>query len=826
MADENKTLKYTITGDASQLLGEFKKVDEAANKVGSAAGGGSGGSGAIGKGANAFSGLATNAGKATSAIKEQNSLLDKHSQSIANLTGQYKKWDEIRAKTTDPKGLEQIDKYQKSIAQSMAKQATSAQEYAKYQGLVEQHSKNTGNGGGGQFSAHSERQFGILKNLESLSQSQFLWQGGAMGQQFYQNSVDPYNQLNAKYNINPQLTNSQRAAQASQINVGRQLSGYEQFKNSLAVGFNNSPIAAPAAIAGDIFGVASQALGVGIPALIGAKSGYSFLKNLGKGGGSAVSETGGDVAALEAGAAGRLSAGGKVASTAATAAEGEADWVGKLRTGGGALGGGEAGAAAAGGAEAGGGLSLLGIAGAGISAGAGLFFGNMVGEKLSGGNNNLNTVVNPLDQGQKEALSVFGGQEGLDKLLKNKSPEDIKKLTDNLGKETDALHELQKSRPSWEGGEGGLTQNKDREDKAVAALKAAGIDDATIDTVKGNPFKANELLGGLDAQKNALTTGSVDPQQQQAIIQGQQTLKEILGSKGFALQRESINNSISDHAQDDKRNEKLAKRSYARQKQDLTDEQSDADEDYANAMARIGTQRQWATEDKDRSLSRLNEDNQTTTSRAGQDEARNEEQNQLQVTRIKRNAKVEQGQIAEDYAIKTTRLTEHTNRELSRLETDSAREMTELTADTAKTRLRTEQDYARNSAQIDKETSRSKQDLKDSYQDNLLSIVAPEVANSPAMQLMKLQRDYKKQSSRVDEDSKYEHQTLDTQHQRDVDDTNTSESRGKDSINRNKSRGEEDLSTAKKEGLEDAARDKSRASLQLLTSTTDGSTLR
>lgn len=353
----------------------------------------------------------------------------------------------------------------------------------------------------------------------------------------------------------------------------------------------------------------------------------------------------------------------------------------------------------------------------------------------------------------------------------------------------------------------------------------AGISERRLNTIAGNFAGINQAANGGRSQ------------------QEQQLLNDIFNSPQFKLQAQQTRNRISDFKYDTGRKEEEINISEARGKEDIATSRKRNAEDYAVAVKKINI-----------SIARANEDYAIGVAR-----------NELSVTRIKRDSAVQQSRIEEDYNRNTLRLKEDTgraklrleedtqtsltrliadsSRNLARLEEDSATSSIRLTEDTNKARLRANEDFAKSRADLTRSSGRSRQDLDTSYQDSIVGLFAPGLANSKAYQFMKLQRDYSKQKGRLREDTALGFRDIDRQERRTFEDIDTGERRGREDIDRSLGRGREDIARERGRGLEDLsrqygrgnedidrsnaraeedlARERSRASFDLLTQTTD-----
>jgi hypothetical protein len=311
--------------------------------------------------------------------------------------------------------------------------------------------------------------------------------------------------------------------------------------------------------------------------------------------------------------------------------------------------------------------------------------------------------------------------------------------------------------------------------------------------------------------------------------------KKVINSPQFQLQAAQVRNQIGDFNYDSAKNERLAKRGYARQKEDIGTSRSRTNEDYAVQQQKFGIQRQRMDEDYSRSRSRTEEDYTRTV-----------QKNELQVSRIRRDAVISatrqnedlsRSRIrqAQDVSRQTERLDQDTSRDTLRLNQDTARDTLRLTQDTDRERLRSAQDYGRNLAVMNRDQARSSQDLQRNFKDSLTSIIAPGLTSSKGYQIAKLMRDYKREKGRMGEDQAQQRSDLERDRSRQVEDIDRTASRGAEDIGRSAARGAEDIgrnSTRSKEDIargnerfgEDTSREQSRGSQDLQKQTTDALT--
>lgn len=790
MAENQQTLKYSFEGDASKFVAEAKKAKAAAEDVSKASSGASN---------NSASGSGPGSKQATANINAQTKAWEQHAQKVSDVAAKYRMLEQSRARfEKNPQAIGEINKQQVQLLKTMERAAQNEQEYGKFlQARLQLQQKMGSSASGG-----SNRQSGQFQGLGLAVGAIALGGLGAAGRQLYQNSIGSYQDLNNQYMFDRNLTGSQNNLANSQYNLGKQLSGYQQFKNNIGAAIYGSPAAAPVAIGGDILGMLAGPAG----GALNLAAAYKIFK-------------GGSAAAAAA----------RGATTSAGVAAGAADIFG---TAGGA-------------AKAG--TSLTKTAEV-INTGTGLVEATTVAKmgealpavgKFASALKFLGKAV-PIVSGIIEAVdatvTTIAAAGYHDQVLK---AVDSGKLTKDEAQKLGQANSAHQAQGFPFGSEifgiGGLS--KEEED---ALQKKAGIGPYAGSSGSVGPSSTNSKLA--DVKNSPVFQLQLKQLQNQfkdfQVDQARQTFET---QRNYARQQEDIG-----------RNRQYANQDYAVQQQKFGIQRGRINFDYARSTGRAG-------EDYTRAATRNEEDFTRNTGRTLDDYARQVQRIEIGVFRTRRDYAIQTTRLQEDYTRQSKRLLEDYNRQVNRSQQDFNRTVSRAQQDYTKTlvrafedytrtvgraqedynrtisrsqqdfsrttiraiqdygitagratedanreRLRSDQDYARSRLELERNTARSTADINRGLKEGLISIVAPGLASSQGYQIAKLFRDTARQKQRLGEDTQFASQGLDLNYARQQQDILRSESRTLADAMRSLTRTFEDANLTLARSIEDA----------------------
>jgi hypothetical protein len=611
---------------------------------------------------------------------------------------------------------------------------------------------------------------------------QALLMGGQVGRIGFQAGQNGFAPLAQQYSeLDPRLTQAMRGNQRAGIALGQAQSPYQQFRLNVGEQLMGNGAAAGASIIGDVAGSVAGPLG----GLLQTAAMMSL--------------------------AGQSNAG-----------------LGKILAGGGkALGfmAGPVGLGAASGVAAGSlGYEMLRNANIGG-----------LGSKV-GAMETIDSIINPTQYYRNrvgaEAVAAYGNMDAATR-------EEYKK---NLGTAKDQIKDFEKNEGLFY-----ATGSDTRYGKLAGTARKLGISEDLIQ--QGDYAKLKGAIEGLAVP-----------------VEGSDALKKAIKSPEIQQQIKAMKNQFADFFIDIGKQAAELKRNFSRSMEDIGTQKERATEDFNIGLQRIGTQRARLTEDyqssikkletqvtrtkRDAAISRerLEEDTARSTLRLQQDTAR-------QTLRLEQDTAKARTRLTEDVTKSRTRLEEDTTTSVSRLTRDTikndtrltedyvkstqyraedfSRNMSRLTEDSSRDRGRVQEDYTVNRQQLTRSFARNEQDLQQGFQDSMIGIMAPGLAQSRGYQMMRLMRDYKKNRRRLREDKKTEFSNLDRGYGRSMSDINRNEQRGKEDLQRDFQRGQEeadkayqrgkdDIAESYNRGLEDARKGYERASADIAQQQTRG----
>jgi hypothetical protein len=604
-----------------------------------------------------------------------------------------------------------------------------------------------------------------------------------------------FDAFNQQHQVDPVLLNSQRANQAAMLGLGEQFQGYNLFKNSLAHAALTNPIAPAAAVVGDVAGAIAGPAG----------------------------------SMLQTGASLKMAAvDNKALSTALS-----------LGSGAGVLG-------------------LAGLAGAGVGVGLGALLTNL-GSQKKDPFETLRSYFDPQGVASDKTQQRYGTY--ISKMSGTKLTQ-VSGLVDEAQKNINALDYTPTTAPKSADEIQSRQRTKDDALKNLGdiAEKISQLTDGKglTDELKKSP---DLLKGFIKAfQESLFKSGSAAITKFQQIIDNdpvfklqQKQMREQRSDQAvdFGRSRQQLELGYSRQTEDITKNQTRTKEDYSVNLQRLGVSRARAAEDFTlanqqNDLQIFRTRRQTATQ-----LQRLDEDQTRQRFRLAQDDSKQrlrlEEDTTRQTTRLHEDVARSYTRTVQAVALQLSRTQEDTARSWQRAVEDSTRTATRTVEDSTKTMTRTVEDAQKTmtrafeDAQVtrtrlvaDTNTSRgrliedasisrsrlsedynttvqnqnrnyvrSNQDLDQGYTDSVLGIVAPGLGSNPAYQLMKLNRDYTKNKSRLGEDYQTNRSELNRNTDRSFDDIARSVARSLDDLQKSFDRTMQDLSKSLARTTED-----------------------